>query len=87
MIEWHYVKHIPIPKDGKLRTVAYHSELEGVEIVQERFCDKEISASLYEDVGYYAWTDYLLRPPAYPGEGEQSGECATAGEESLKQGG
>lgn len=28
MIEWHYVKDEPIPKDGKLRTVAYHSDKE-----------------------------------------------------------
>lgn len=64
-IPWHYVKDEPIPKDGKLRTVAYHSDIEGVEIVQEKFCDEEVSASMYEDFGYYAWTDFLLRPPAY----------------------
>lgn len=70
MIKWHYVKDEPIPQDGKLRTLAYHSDIECINIVQERFCNKDVSASIYSDAGYYAWTDFIIAVPPYLGKEE-----------------
>ena len=69
-IEWHYVKDEPIPKDGRRVFLARKDPVTGNTYVVVPFyaidnADTEVFCKPEE---YYAWADFNLVPPPYPGE-------------------
>lgn len=71
MIEWHYVKDTPIPKDGRRVFLAHKDPVLGNIRIVPFYCIDCAGCVVYcKPEEYYAWADFNVVPPPYPGEEE-----------------
>ena len=69
MIEWHYVKDAPIPKDGRRVFLADRDPRTGDIDIMTFHCVYCSGVTVYDKPKeYYAWADFNVVPPPYPGE-------------------